>query len=270
MFIYDDDDFTNEFPEKLEVIRVTNNPHPYLPSKSDLKLAFMEGHKGTALLWASIFSSGVTTSFIHLDADNIYLGNVVDEIMEKLDSHSLIGFRRPYALAPNKLPLWQRIHLRFATDTVHTFAMGVKFEREKYAEIGEPLAREIRGFHRLGRVGAIVPNLDFFDRTAKRVSRFARKTWFLGEGTKPRRFGSDSGPLFVSKLLEFSAVGSGYSFCVNEPEGVSSSYVLHAKRSYAIYNKLFLGLPCDVEVDVPEGLAQRVSRIDTDGWKIIE
>jgi hypothetical protein len=270
IFLYDDDEFINEFPDMLEVIQITDNPHSYLPSKSALKLAFKEGHKGTALLWASIFSSSVASSFIHLDADNIYLENVVDEIVEKLDSHALVGFRRPYALAPNMLPLWQRIHLRFATDTVHTFAMGVKLEGKKHKGDNESLAREIRGFHRFGRVGAIIPNLDFFDRTAKRISPFASGTWFLGEGNYPRRFGSDSGPLFVSKLLEFSAVGSGYSFCVNEPEGVSSSYVLHAKRSYAIYNKLFLGLPCDVEVEVPEGLARRVSRIDSDSWKITE
>jgi hypothetical protein len=148
--------------------------------------------------------------------------------------------------------------------------MGVRLEGKNDECDREFLTREIQGFHRHGPVGAFIPNLDFFDRSAKRISPFAKRTWFLGEGTSPRRFGSDSGPIFISKLLEFSAVGSGYSFCVEEPEGVSSSYVLHAKRSFAIYNKLFLGLPCAVEADVPASLARRVSQIDIDSWKIVE
>jgi hypothetical protein len=267
LFIYDDEDFVNPKPELLTVVRVSDSPEWWYPAKSELKAAYSKGHRGTALLWARIFSSDVADRYIHLDADNIYLGNVVDEINQALDlGYDLVGYRRPYAKAPNKLPLWQKLMMFLSTDTVHTFSMGVRIAATSSLKSTRVLEREMLGFHRFGKLGGIVANLDFFDRTSKRISPFARQTFFLEEGAAPKSFGKPSEDLFKKKFLNFSAVGSGFNFWLNQPDQVPESYVMHAKKSFALYNELFLGLDCHIEpLNSPE-LVNRASKIDRTTW----
>lgn len=268
LFIYDDDAFENPNPELLTLVRVGDSTDWY-PSKSELQDAYSRGHNGTALLWSRIMGSGLAERYIHLDADNIYLGNVVDDINQKLDlGFDVVGYRRPYGKAPNKLASWQRMLNFFATDTVHTFAMGLRMAASSNAEAKLGLEREIRGFHRFGKIGAIVPNLDFFDRVSKRLSPAASRTYFLGEGTRPRRHGFPSEPIFTERFLNFSAVGSGFSYMQHEPNNVPESYVSHAKRSFALYNSLFLGLPCEIDPLEAPDLIQRALKIDRQTWTV--
>lgn len=267
LFICDDEDFVNPKPELLTVVRVSDSPEWWYPAKSELKAAYSKGHRGTALFWSRIMSSGVADRYIHLDADNIYLGNVVDEINQALDlGHDLVGYRRPYAKAPNELPLWQKLLMSLSTDTVHTFSMGVRIAATSSLKSTRVLEREMLGFHRFGKLGGLLPSLDFFDRTAKRLSPFSRLSYFLGEGSHPKRFGSPSDDVFNLKFLIFSAVGSGYAFIQREPEGVHNSYVEAAKSSYALYNELFLGLPCEVSPRKDRGVLERAGRIDRLTW----
>lgn len=271
LFNFDDEEFVNPKPKVLTVVRIGESPESWYPAKSQLKAAYSRGHEGTALLWSTIFSSGVADRYIHLDADNIYLGNVVDEITSALEcGFDLVGYRRPYAKAPNILPLWQRLMMFFSTDTIHTFAMGVRISESPNLAARLLLEREIRGFHRFGKIGAVVASLDFFDRTSKRLSPAASKTFFLGEGGGPRRHGLPSEPFFTEQFLNFSAVGSGFSYLQNEPNHVPDHYVLHAKRSFALYNSLFMGLPCDVEPLEAPGLIQRANKLSRETWTLKE
>ena len=268
LFLFDDDYFVNNYPSKVSVVRIGDQSESLFPSKPELKQAFQMGHSGTALLWASILDSGIADSYVHLDADNIYLGNVLDEILDRVRTFNLVGYRRPYAKAPNVLPFWQRVQMKFATDTVHTFAMGVRPLSKHLRMTRGALEKEIGGFHRFGRFGAIIPNLDFFDRTAKRLSPFAGKTHFLEEGSELKRWGLPSQRFYDHKVLSISAVGSGYAFSIRTPDGVPESYVKYALSSWALYNSLFLGMPCSIApLDAPE-LVARASQIDRKTWKV--
>jgi len=56
-----------------------------------------KSHLGTARAWANIFYYYPAKFYIHLDSDQIFLGDLLNEIIEKLKSgFDIVGTRRPY------------------------------------------------------------------------------------------------------------------------------------------------------------------------------
>ena len=266
VFMFDDDEFTNPNPERVFEIRVPRDG--YLSSLSGKELAenYLLGHAGTARLWAWIFSSVSGNSLIHLDGDNIYVGNVLDELELELEASVIAGYRRPQFRHPAPMPLWQRLLLFFARDTVHTFAFGVQtkviqgFSENQISSL--ILGRGVPRFK-----SGLAPVVDFFDRACLEFGA-GHEIGFMGELTASHaKRGAPSNGLFARKVLSFSAVGSGYSFLTRGHEGVPLSYVNHAMASFALYASEFMvgQFSTPEPLDSPE-LASQLARLNKRDW----
>lgn len=270
IFVYEHDPIP-ALDDKMTLVRIGSKEARGFSSKNDYLEAFKRGHSGTARLWSEIVREySDYDAFVHLDGDNIYVGNVVTEILAKLRTHDFVGFRRPYFRHPAKLPIWMRALFFFRSDTVHTFAFG--FRRSAIATKLEHLAERIRGVHPIGRLSWFLPALDFFDRVVHEAGP-GKTLSFLGEGVRAGRFrGQPSQPYFENLVLSFSAVGSGYSYLFHGAQGVPEDYLHYAKSSFALFNLHFLGLelPEDLEPLQSADLEERLANLDRQTWRILE
>lgn len=266
VFLFDDDLFVNPDPKRIVELRVPRNGHFLELSGGEVAEMYKRGHGGTATLWAWILSQIDANSLIHLDGDNIYVGNVVDELEARLETGQIAGYRRPQFRHPAPLPWWQRLLLFFARDTVHTFAFGVQ------KTVTHGLSKDHifslvmgRGVSRIK--SALAPVVDFFDRACLELGSHEAIA-FLGEKlSSPSKRGLPSNVLFADKVLSFSAVGSGYSFLTRGHEGVPMSYVNYATASFGLYANEFLGQQFETpdSLGSPELISQ-LARLDRDRW----
>ena len=266
VFLFDDDTFVNPDPERVFEFRVPRNGHLLDLSGEEVAEMYKRGHGGTATLWSWILSEIDAASLIHLDGDNIYVGNVLDELETKLESSKIAGYRRPQFRHPAPLPWWQRLLLFFSRDTVHTFAFGM----QKVVTDGLSKDRIFslvmgKGVPKIKSASA--PVVDFFDRACLELGA-NKAIAFLGEELpSPRKRGLPSNRRFAEKILSFSAVGSGYSFLTRGHEGVPVSYVTYAMASFGLYASEFLEGQFETpdQLGSPELISQ-LARLDKDRW----
>lgn len=266
VFLFDDDNFQNPDPKRVIELRVPRTGHFLELSGAEVSEMYTRGHAGTATLWAWILSHIDARALIHLDGDNIYVGNVLDELEEELQSSQIVGYRRPQFRHPAPLPWWQRGLLYFSRDTVHTFAFGI----QKAATRG--ISRDHffslvmgKGVPRIK--SALAPVVDFFDRATLELSASGAVAFLGEERPSPKKRGLPSNGLFAQKVLSFSAVGSGYGFLTRGHEGVPMSYVNYAMASFGLYAREFLGEKFDTPEDLVScELSSQLARLDKDRW----
>jgi len=280
IFLYVDDEFINPNPDRVHVHRIPKgSSQGKLPSESQLKSAYSAGHSGTALLWMHLATWQETVDgMVHIDADTVFLRNVVDEIILALDQgYQVAGFRRAYFRTLAPISQLRRMTYRARKDKIHTMAFGFKPSELLKLDVDKRL-RLISGASRYRFMGAFSPNLDFFDGAFDYLTRRISKVWFLGEGPaggKVQRFGEpEPSELFHTSFLSFDAVGSG---CVAFKAWVAGGkpnlenlrpYTLHGIQQWAIYSDSLLGREIGVAAHPSEVLRSQLERLDVEAWSL--
>lgn len=266
VFLFDDDVFVNPDPKRVFELRVPRIGHFLDLSGAEVEEMYKRGHAGTATLWAWILSQIDANSLIHLDGDNIYVGNVLDELESKLESSQIVGYRRPQFRHPAPMPWWQRLLLFFARDTVHTFAFGV----QKVVTDGlsrDQIFRLVMGKGVPRIKSGLVPVVDFFDRACLEFGVNQSIAFLSEEFPSQGKRGLPSNEIFAEKVLSFSAVGSGYSFLTRGHEGVPLTYVNYAIAAFKLYASEFLGGQFDApDVMGSPQLTSQLDRLDKERW----
>jgi hypothetical protein len=276
--LYEEDLFHNEFGDRVVVHRLPLEESNGLPAASKVKSAYEAGHNGTATLWSALISNQTKPEpMIHLDADNIYLRNILDEIELGLDQgFDIVGFRRAYYRTTAPISELRRLTYRFRGDKVHTLAFG--FHPERLAELEDKARmRLIRGGGRSRIFSLISPNLDYFDGAYDYMISKGGKVLFVGEDSgsnrNTRRMSEEPDLQLSETFLRFDAVGSG---CVaykrlsgdrftGKP---ASPYETHAIEQFAAYSKLLLGVDIGVDFAISADLAKQIEGLDLDSWKM--
>lgn len=281
VFLYEEDAFENPNPELITVRRLprTKVDDP-LPSERDVKLGYESGHSGTALLWSHLVAlPEAAEGMVHLDADNIYLRNVVDAIVNSLKNGATIsGFRRAYFKSPAPISALRRSSYAFRQDKVHTMAFG--FLPGKLPKLSLAHRRRLISGAGLNRLKSVLsPNLDFFDGAFDFLSKAGGVVDYIDEPSNGRKLSRRRGEEPLSDLrkyfLSFDAVGSG---CVafkrlnfmSEENGIKSKYSSHGIEQYAAYSHHLLNVDIGVPFTVSPGLHKQLEKFDKASWALIE
>lgn len=230
-------------PEDVQYIpQNPNNIVHVIDPNSDIYQAFRSGHKGTALLWATIFTTFQTDAFVHFDSDVYFCGNVVDDILKELESHDIVGSFRPYKLNPNS-----REDVRSYPDAVQTYCFGFKtrFLTEKNLSVLQPMVQGLSWKH---------PVIDFFDPVTFHMLENGATLGYLDpsviggvafDGTRKNGVALNTDFDVGKKIIHFAGVGSGKNFAAmmarNERISVPSSYVQFGLTRYDAYSRIFFG-----------------------------
>lgn len=235
-----------------------NNIHHILEADSDIVKSFNSGHRGTSMVWTKAILECSEKYLIHIDSDVVFRGNIVDDIVELLKTHDLVGAQRNYQNNPHK----DRDDVRHLPDCVHTFCFG--FNREMiYVKEPELLARLVENsqdntvVQRLYTLYAgryiYFRTIDFFDPVSFIIMKEGGKVAFISndiigntnnEGTRENKYGILNAEIdFGDKIAHFASVGSGLNFMNMQKRGeaihVPAWYVDYAIEKMDLYMRLF-------------------------------
>jgi hypothetical protein len=263
VFVYEEDlhyvsNLNGVIPE------VIDDSEESLVSKSALSEAYNEGHKGTALLWSHIIDANKGAFLIHLDADTIFLGDVVSEILNGLNDAGVVGTRRPYRRTVSRNNL-RKLHLILRPDAVNTHAFGFRSDFNRLTRLElfyRILARNRRFPQRL-----FSPVIDFFDPLTFYIRRKSG-IHYLDSKNQARsgeysRYGN-----FEKKMISFAAVGSGYAFFHGLSKAPSIPYEEFAISSYSLYSKYLLGKELEATPLKSDYLEDQLKKLDVSSWTI--
>lgn len=245
---------------------VIDNSKESLAKKSEIVKAYREGHKGTALLWSHVIDANKGALLIHLDADTIFLGDVVGEILNGLSIAGITGTRRPYRRTVSRNNL-RKLHLFFRPDAVNTHAFG--FRNELNGLSISDLFNLILARNRKFSQRLFFPVIDFFDPMTFYLRRKIG-IHYLDSNDQSRsgeysRYGN-----FERKMISFAAVGSGYSFFHGFSKAPSVPYEEFAISSYSLYSKYLLGKEIAAAPLKSDYLEDQLKKLDVSSWTIGE
>lgn len=222
-----------------------------------------KSHLGTARSWANVFQSINSDYFVHLDSDQIFLGDLVSDILEKLKSgFELVGTRRPYLHRSYRKEGRDGRKLDKLPDSLNTDLIG--FHKNVIGTLFSPLlVRRVRG-----RKTSSKPVIDFFDPLIHRAIHSRKKIFFLDSQSIDLVGQVDLGSRFYNQRLQFAAVGSGMNFYSNPESTSSPGYREYALQAYALWSKYFDENPIDYSrLDAPE-LEAKLNRLDQTSWAL--
>jgi hypothetical protein len=232
----------------------------------ELRNAYMYGHRGTALLWASIILESKLQMMIHLDADTVFLADVVTPIREKLKAgYSIVGTRRPYRFKGYKSRKYGDLIHKIYPDAVNTHCMG--FNKSALRFNRELLAGLIEGKAKNKFIQRIFPVVDFFDRITFYL-RSRGSVFYLDSKDQNRSGTHDRHGLVENSLISFAAVGSGCVYSKNSDIQTSETYKDFALRSYSLYSKHLLGKSLSYPELDSSFLKGKLSLLDQKSWKL--
>lgn len=218
-----------------------------LSQRPDILNGFNSGHLGTAKLWADLILNRSEKWLIHIDSDVIVRKPCLIDLFTEIDAgYDLVGPIRNYKHNPNN-----RDDVRHLPDLSQTLFFA--FNREKAVGLNgqrldvNTLTNMCRGTH--NPYGESV--IDFFDpvmflilRNGGRVAHLNNVDYggcdYYGKRIT-NGFPTENMILdFGTKLIHFSAVGSGMNFFHNMHRiDVPIGYVQYAIEKYAIFCELF-------------------------------
>ena len=263
VFVYEED--LIYLPSDPRVIpQVISTGRSTLINRFELERAFTEGHEGTALLWAHIIEEHLQKRLIHLDADSIFLGDVVTQLLSVEGDFAVIGSRRPYRFSKARNSL-RKLQLFFMPDAVNTHCF--LFEPSTLSlEISEMkrliLARQRTFFEKL-----MHPILDFFDPITFKLRKDGRIYYMDSENQSQHGDYSRFGTL-ESKMISFSAVGSGSAIYNGKTIVASESYKKFALASFALYSKFLLGKDLNLEMLESSFLVEKLENLNMESWEL--
>lgn len=237
-------------------------------SRSELEDAYKFGHKGTALLWTKLISNRPEKYFVHLDADNIFLREVVSLVTEKLEQgYVLVGTRRPYRNRVSGGSKFSNFVHFIQRDVVNTNCFG--FNRELINLAEKRLQDYIEGRSRNRVKSRLIPVIDFFDRVSFHLAKKGRI--FYLDSEKQQKHGRHNYEGLIEKgLISFSAVGSGSAFMKKETVTTSESYINYAKEAYSLYSFYLLGKDTGFRMQHSPYLVGKLKRLNKNTWTLEE
>jgi hypothetical protein len=228
-----------------------------------LEDSFKFGHLGTAILWSWLIKTRSETNFIHLDADTIFLGNVIEDFEAAISlGYKIVGTRRPYRYRSYRKQGIDGWLLDKRKDTLNTDCFY--FDTNKVRKIPfSLLVRMIQG----RRIG-ILPVVDFFDPIIFRLLKKKQKILYID--SQNAGFNSQSNPNseFHEKRISFAAVGSGINFYKNPEVVTSPGYRGFALASYSLYSATILGLELPIEPLNDVNLKNKLEKLDKEKWDL--
>jgi len=244
----------------------SNNGENLGVTEKQLRDAYQLGHNGTALLWSKIITNSRILHCIHLDADTVFLGDVVSEIIQKLDyGYAIVGTRRTYRKSQAAKTTVSKILLYFRRDAVNTHCFG--FNKDFISIPPKKLQSSINGEGRNRVSQRLLPVIDFFDRITFNLARNGEIYYLDSDSQNKWGFKTVNGEI-DSKMISFAAVGSGCHFYKNPLVRSSPTYRSFALASYSLYSFWLLGTKLDIEpLDAPL-LVQKLSRLNKSNWTL--
>jgi hypothetical protein len=222
-----------------------NNIIHLIKKDSELYNAFDNGHKGTSKLWSDLILDlpSDITHMIHFDSDVMFFGNAVDDIIDGLKTHDLVGPNRNYIHNPNG-----REDVRKYNDVVQTYCFG--FNRKLVSQKNRQILHNwVRGYP----VEFPHPVIDFFDPVSFNIIYNGGKVKHMHEdqfggtnfyGKRTNKYEELNSIFDVGdKIVHFASVGSGLNFynMMNNKKiiTVPMSYVQFSLKRFDIYSRLF-------------------------------
>jgi len=222
-----------------------------------------KSHLGTARAWANIIHSYPSKFYIHLDADQIFLGDLLTEVIEKLKfGFDVVGTRRPYFHRGYRKEGRDAAYLDLRQDAVNTDLMGIS--RRVIGNLWSPIAvRKIRG-----RRTTLKPVVDFFDPVFFSAIKRGCTVFYLDSDNQNPVGQSNKNSKFYNNRLVFAAVGSGANFWVNPESTSSPGYREYALQSYSLWRKWIENSPIPYKtLEAPE-LESRLIHLDQKTWTL--
>jgi hypothetical protein len=222
-----------------------------------------KSHLGTARAWANIIHSYPSKFYIHLDSDQIFLGDLLTEVIEKLKfGFDVVGTRRPYFHRGYRKEGRDGAYLDLRQDAVNTDLMGIS--RRVIGNLWSPIAvRKIRG-----RRTTLKPVVDFFDPVFFSAIKRGCTVFYLDSDNQNPVGQSNKNSKFYNNRLVFAAVGSGANFWVNPESTSSPGYREYALQSYSLWRKWIEHSPIPYKtLEAPE-LESRLIHLDQQTWTL--
>jgi hypothetical protein len=223
---------------------------------------YKKGHKGTAILWEYIINSRSEKIFVHLDADTIFLDDVVTDLINAIqqEGYSIAGSRRAYKKRSYRKEGKDGMHLNLRPDCVNTdcFAFTTEYVR-RYPRCW--LRRKIQG----KRV-SLKPVVDFFDPVTFEIIKRHGKIKYMDSPNDGFSSLINYNSKFMTSRISFAAVGSGCNFYKNGHKGIPSGYREFALASYSLFAKEFLNKEISIEPLEDKAIFEKISRLNKSKW----
>lgn len=265
VFIYGED--LEYLPEDNRVIPllITDSKNSII-ERSVLENAFLTGHAGTALLWARIIQTVKNRNLIHLDADTVFTGNVTNLLLQNKQKAAVVGSRRPYRKSSARKGM-RKLQLRFRPDAVntHCFLFDPELlDLDEMSMVNSILAKDRSFLDKIFR-----PVIDFFDPVTFQL----RKTggiYYMDSAHQGKHGGYSREGELESRMISFSAVGSGSSIYKGKSTVSSETYREFALQSYSLYSKHLLDKVIDSPILDSKFLHEKLNRLNKKNWSLEE
>ena len=235
----------------------------YLTSPKAISRGYKKGHLGTARIWSNIIRSRREDILIHLDADTVFLGECLSELIENVSAgYDVVGTRRPYFNRGYRKDGRDGRRLDKHPDVLNTDIIA--FRRSAIPRRLSPLlTRRIRGKRPLR-----YPVIDYFDPIIFEMIRTGKKIGYLDSlDSGDRGFANPNSRIFQSRI-SFAAVGSGLNFHKNPHVETSPGYRAYALASYSLYAKYLLGIDTGIKTLENPDIENKLKKLDKSSWTL--
>ena len=226
---------------------------------------YKKGHSGTAALWEHLINSRSESIFIHLDADTIFLADVISDLVNaiEIEGFSIAGSRIPYRNRPYRQKGKDAFMLNARFDCINTdcFAFNKRYV-SKYPRFW--LRRKI-----LGKRVSIYPVVDFFDPVTFEIIRKGGKIKYMDSPNGGLFSNINKKSKFITDRISFAAVGSGCNFYNNGHVGIPIGYSSFALSSYSLFAREFLNKDIGILPLEDEDIQNKLDKLDKENWKLL-
>jgi len=237
----------------------------FLTSQAAVKRGYQSGHLGTARIWSNIIRTRNETILIHLDADTVFLGECISELIDSITKGAdIAGTRRPYLHRGYRKTGRDAKMLDKHPDALNTDIIA--FRRLSVPRRFSPLlTRRIRGKRPLR-----YPVVDFFDPIIFEMVRAGKRIDYVDSPESGKQGFTNTKAQIYKSRISFAAVGSGLNFMKNPEAKTSPGYRAYALSSYSLYAKYLLGIDTGIATLDNREIESRLRLLDASTWTLKE
>lgn len=247
-----------QVPEHPQVNRVVPSKSTEGSSARTVAARYRRGgHAGTAHLWAGLIRANPNRHLIHIDSDQVFIGNAVDDVLDALGAGAAIaGPRRAYLYNDNG-----RDDVRHLPDTVATFCFGFRANAiPRWPRI--LLERAIRGQRVTTR-----PVLDFFDPVTHALIVRGGRVNYLDATSQESSARVNPESEFLSKIMSMpSGAATGCAISLRAPITKATPYQRHSLASWRYFEDHLIRDSGSRSCPCTSRTCQRLARLDRETW----